>query len=113
MGNYRIDPKTQFSKRLARWTAVFWFVYMLWLSVLMLLQPQVALYSFYMGLISTVVMIVNEIAYTRNSIMEKMAYTLLDKTRLELKLPDAMAQKDDDDPTDEGEVIADEHGGEG
>ena len=88
MSNYRIDPKKQFSKRLARWTAVFWFVYMLWLSVLMLLQPQVALYCFYMGLISTVVMIVNEIAYTRNSIMEKIAYTLLDKTRLELKLPD-------------------------
>ena len=86
MGNYRIDPKKQFSKRLARWTAIFWFVYMLWLSVLMILQPQVALYCFYMGLISTVVMIVNEIAYTRNSIMEKMAYTLLDKTKIELNL---------------------------
>ena len=112
MGNYRIDPKKQFSKRLARWTAVFWFVYMLWLSMLMLLQPQVALYCFYMGLISTVVMIVNEIAYTRNSIMEKLAYTLLDKTRLELKLPDATNQTDKDE-TDEGEVIEDEHGSEG
>ena len=101
MGNYRIDPKKQFSKRLARWTAVFWFVYMLWLSVLMLLQPEVALYCFYMGLVSTVVMIVNEIAYTRNSIMEKMAYTLLDKTRLELKLPEAEQTEEE---TDEGEV---------
>ena len=101
MGNYRIDPKKQFSKRLARWTAVFWFVYMLWLSVLMLLQPEVALYCFYMGLVSTVVMIVNEIAYTRNSIMEKMAYTLLDKTRLELKLPEVEQTEEE---TDEGEV---------
>lgn len=102
MGNYRIDPKRQFSKRLARWTAVFWFAYMLWLSVLMLLQPQVALYCFYMGLISTAVMIVNEIAYTRNSIMEKMAYALLDKTRLELKLPET-AQIDENE-TEDGEV---------
>lgn len=104
MGNYRIDPKKQFSKRLARWTAVFWFVYMLWLSVLMLLQPQVALYCFYMGLISTVVMIVNEIAYTRNSIMEKMAYTLLDKTRLELKLPDVQQTDETESDADESEV---------
>ena len=103
MGNYRIDPKKQFSKRLARWTAVFWFVYMVWLTVLMLLEPQVALYSFYMGLISTVVMIVNEIAYTRNSIMEKIAYTLLDKTRLELKLPNATGTKQNDDTENEGE----------
>ena len=114
MGNYRIDPKKQFSKRLARWTAVFWFVYMLWLSVLMLLPPQVALYCFYMGLISTVVMIVNEIAYTRNSIMEKMAYTLLDKTRLELKLPEVSAQDGDpEEDADEEEVVESEHGGEG
>ena len=104
MGNYRIDPKKQFSKRLARWTAVFWFVYMLWLSVLMLLQPQVALYCFYMGLISTVVMIVNEIAYTRNSIMEKMAYTLLDKTRLELKLPEVQQTDETESDADESEV---------
>lgn len=104
MGNYRIDPKKQFSKRLARWTAVFWFVYMLWLSVLMLLQPQVALYCFYMGLISTVVMIVNEIAYTRNSIMEKMAYTLLDKTRLELNLPDVQQTDETESDADESEV---------
>ena len=102
MGNYRIDPKKQFSKRLARWTAVFWFAYMLWLSVLMLLQPQVALYCFYMGLVSTVVMIVNEIAYTRNSIMEKMAYALLDKTRLELKLPET--EQTNDDESGDGEV---------
>ena len=102
MAEYRIDPKKQFSKRLARWTAVFWFVYMVWLTVLMLLQPQVALYSFYMGLISTVVMIVNEIAYTRNSIMEKMAYTLLDKTRIEIGMKNTQTETESD--ADEEEV---------
>ena len=113
MGNYRIDPKKQFSKRLARWTAIFWFVYMLILLAVMYFQPSVALYCFYMGLISTVVMIVNEIAYTRNSIMEKLAYTLLDKTRLELKLPGTAKTTDTEDDIDDGEVIDDEHGGEG
>lgn len=86
MNNFRIDPRKQFSKRLARWTAIFWFVYMTWLSVLFILSPDSALYSVYMGIIVTVVMMTNVIAYTRNSVMEKMAFTLLDKTKLELNL---------------------------
>ena len=40
----------------------------------------------YMGIIVTVVMMINVIAYTRNSIAEKLAFTLLDKTKLELSL---------------------------
>ena len=35
----KIDPRKQFSKKLAKWTAVFWFVFMAWLSVLFLLVP--------------------------------------------------------------------------
>ena len=97
----RIDPKKQFSKRLARWTAVFWFVFMSWLSVLFILSPDAAVYSVYMGIIVTVVMIANVIAYTRNSILEKMAFTVLDKARIELKLANAKA-KIDDDSDDEG-----------
>jgi len=27
MGEIRIDPRKQFSKKLARWTAVFWFFF--------------------------------------------------------------------------------------
>lgn len=82
----RIDPKQQFSKRLARWTAVFWFVYMTWLSVIFVIEPAAALYSVYMGIIVTIVMLTNIVAYTRNSTMEKLALTFLDKTKLELKL---------------------------
>ena len=55
MGNFKIDPKKQFSKRLARWTAVFWFVYLSWLSVIMYLQPQAAMYVFYMSIVVSVV----------------------------------------------------------
>ena len=81
-----IDPAKQFSKRLARWTAIFWFFYMTWLSVILLLQPQAAMYSVYMGILVTAVMIVNVWAYTRNSVYEKGVFAMLDKTRIELSL---------------------------
>ena len=79
-----IDPKKQFSKRLARWTAIFWFVFMSWLSVLLLLSPEAAQFSVYMGIIATAVMILNVWAYTRNSIYEKGVLAMLDKLKLEL-----------------------------
>jgi len=84
--NFRIDPKKQFSKRLAKWTAFFWFFYMIWLSVVMWLEPQAAQYGFYMGLLTTIVMVVNVFTYTHNSVAEKMAFALLDKTKLEISL---------------------------
>jgi len=106
MNNFRIDPKQQFSKKLARWTAVFWFLYMTWLSVILLLRPEAALYAVYMGLISTAVMILNVWAYTKNSIYEKGAFALLDKTRIELSLangktPAAAEEKADDEEESE------------
>ena len=79
-----IDPKKQFSKRLARWTAIFWFVFMSWLSVLLLLAPEAAQFSVYMGIIATAVMILNVWAYTRNSIYEKGVLAMLDKLKLEM-----------------------------
>ena len=104
----RIDPKKQFSKRLARWTAVFWFVFMSWLSVIFIIEPAAALFSVYMGIIVTVVMMVNVIAYTRNSIAEKMAFTLLDKTKIELSLRNNKKSGDDND--EEASVNEDSEG---
>lgn len=98
----QIDPKRQFSKRLARWTAVFWFVFMSWLSVLFMLSPEAALYCVYMGIVVTVVMLINVISYTRNSIAEKMAFALLDKTRLELTLGKGASGTDKDESDEEG-----------
>lgn len=86
MGNYRIDPKKQFSKRLARWTAWFWFCYMTWISIIMFLQPQVGIYVVYLGIIVTTVMLLNVWAYMKNSVFEKAVFGLLDKTKLELNL---------------------------
>ena len=86
MAEYRIDPKKQFSKRLARWTAVFWFVYMTWISVIMLMQPSTAMYVFYMSIVVSVVMIVNVASYTANSIQEKLLWTVLNKTKMEINI---------------------------
>lgn len=103
MENQRIDPRKQFSKKLARWTAVFWFLYMTWLSVLLLLQPESAVYSVYMGIIATAVMILNVWAYTRNSIYEKGVFAMLDKARIELSLKQKGSESNEEVPvTEEG-----------
>lgn len=104
MSEIRIDPRQQFSKKLARWTASFWFIYMIWLSIILLLRPEAALYSVYMGIIATVVMLVNVYAYTRNSIIEKLIFGTLDKTRIELTLGgNRKQQKQEDDSETEGD----------
>lgn len=97
MDEIRIDPKKQFSKRLARWTAVFWFVYMSWLSVIVLLEPTAALYCVYMSIIVSVIMLVNVIAYTRNSIAEKLAFTLLNKAKIEIGLKNSKGGSSDEE----------------
>ena len=83
MGSNKMDPSKQFSKRLATWTAIFWFVYMTWLSAILIIQPATALYVVYMALITTVVMIVNVYSYCKNSIAEKVLLTFLDKAKIE------------------------------
>ena len=106
MDNYRIDPKKQFSKKLARWTAVFWFAYMTWLSVILMLQPAAALYTVYMGIIVTTVMILNVWAYTRNSIYEKGVFAMLDKARIQMSLTNTgkTNQTEAESDADESEV---------
>lgn len=85
MSRMKIDPRQQFSKKLAKWTSVFWFLYMTWLSVIILLQPSAALYIVLMSMITTVVMFLNIYEYTKNSIYEKGAFAMLDKIELNLK----------------------------
>lgn len=92
-----IDPKKQFSKKLARWTSVFWFVFMTWLSVLFLLAPDTALYCVYMAIVSTVVMTLSVWAYTKNSIYEKGFLAMLDKTKIELGLKAGGSTSDEEE----------------
>lgn len=104
MGDVRIDPKKQFSKKLARWTAAFWFLFMSWLSAILIISPSTALYVVYMAVIVTAVMIINVVSYTRNSIMEKLAFTLLDKTKIEMSLGNG---KKPDEGSEGGEEVDD------
>ena len=119
LANYQIDPKKQFSKHLARWTAVFWFFYLTWLSVLMFLEPSVAMYSFYMSIVVSVVMMVSVISYTINSVQEKRIFGMLDKAQIELKFGPAKVSlgkdKDDDsdDDSDDNSDDEQEEGGNG
>ena len=101
MNNFRIDPRKQFSKRLARWTSLFWFCFMSWLSVLMLLQPAAALYCVYMAIIATAVMILNVWAYTRNSIYEKGVFAMLDKARIEIGIKEGQKEVEYDEVTED------------
>ena len=95
MSNYRIDPRKQFSKKLARWTSIFWFLFMTWLSVLFILASETALYCVYMAVIATSVMLLNVWAYTRNSIYEKGVFAMLDKTKLSLNIGESPPKEED------------------
>jgi hypothetical protein len=59
---------------------------MTWLSVIMMIEPSTGTFAVYMGIICTVVMIVSVVSYTHNSVMEKMAFAMLDKAKIELSL---------------------------
>lgn len=114
MNNYRIDPKHQFSKRLARWTAVFWYFYMTWLSVIIFMRPEAALYCVYMGILVTFVMLLNVWAYTRNSIYEKGVFAMLDKAKIDLKLSGiAKSTVDNSDDSADDDNDEDKEGGNG
>ena len=93
----QVDPRKQFSKRLARWTAIFWFLYMTWLSVLFLYVPAASQYCVYMGVICTIVMLVNEVAYTMNSVQEKILLAMIERTKLELKIGNGESENDSDE----------------
>ena len=103
MGRYIIDPRHQFSKRLARWTSIFWYFYMTWLSVIVYLQPAAALYCVYMGILVTFVMLLNVWAYTKNSIYEKGVFAMLDKAKIDLSLKNSSNSSSTADNSEEGD----------
>ena len=76
MAGRKIDPREQFSKKLAGRTEWFWFFYMILLCVVMALQPASALPAVYLGVMATGVMVISVMAYTKNSIDEKWFYWL-------------------------------------
>ena len=71
MAPRKIDPREQFSKKLAGRAEWFWFGYMICLVVAMVIQPEAAMQMVYLGMMVTGVMVVSVLAYTKNSIDEK------------------------------------------
>lgn len=98
MANRRIDPREQFSKKLAGRAEWFWFFYMVVLAAVMVLQPDAALPAVYLGIMVTGVMIISVLAYTKNSIDEKSFFWLAEIAKA---IGGSKNKSSDDD--DEGE----------
>ena len=71
MSARRVDPKDQFSKKLAKWSSWFWFLYMLLALIAAVIEPQSSDSAVYLAGFSSVVMILNLAAYTHNSVYDK------------------------------------------
>ena len=101
MGQRKVDPKEQFSKKLAGRAEWFWFLYMLILVVAIVITPDSALPAVYLGIMVTTVMLISVWAYTRNSVMEKGFFWAAEiaKYMATGKKP----EKDPDDSEPEGE----------
>jgi len=106
----RIDPKEQFSKKLATWTARFWFFYMLIAALIVVCVPQASNAAVYLAICASVIMLVNVWAYTHNSVYEKAILAGMDKIKLtwrngysaETKTDDAPDVSDEDEEAEEG-----------
>ena len=103
----RVDPRKQFSKWLARYGAIFWGVFMLIIAVLIYLRPEAASSCVYLALIITGNKMLDTLAYTQNSMTEKMLLAALDKMKMEFSLKagngKATSSDDDDDSESEGD----------
>ena len=108
MARVTVDPREQFSKKLAKWSSIFWFFYMTLLAVEAVLEPKAADAAVYMGIAVSIVMIVNVWAYTRNSIYEKAMYAAKDLEKIKLTWKgkeddDTACEEEDDEIPEEGE----------
>ena len=105
MAMKKTDPREQFSKKLAKWTAVFTFLYLVLLVLAMCYQPDIADASVYLGVGALILLMINVGAYTHNSIYEKAilnGLTQIGKLRLTWKgrktsSIDAKADNDEDE----------------
>ena len=82
----KIDPKKQFSKKLAWYGAIAWGVFIVMVIALLYFRPETAMAVVYMLLIMTVNKAIDTLAYTKNSTTEKIILGILDKTKMELSL---------------------------
>ena len=80
------DIREQFSKRLARYGAVMWGVYLAVIAALLYFRPETAVPCIYLVLIVTVNKALDTWAYTKNSTYEKGLLAMLEKARIDMSL---------------------------
>ena len=101
------DPKDQFSKKLAKWSAWFWFIYMVLILAVLAFRPVTAEAIIWLAGITSFVMIVNIWAYTDNSIYDKALAAdakIIGRFKFNGKKKDSSDDDDEeDDEEDEGE----------
>lgn len=107
----RVDPRKQFSKKLAARTEWFWFIYLILLIALVAYQPEAAMAIVLLALIVTIVMIVSVLAYTDNSKYEKGLYAAQQMAKIkfswkhkgaELVTTENVVEDNSDDSDEEG-----------
>lgn len=82
----KAEQKEQFSKRLARFGAVAWGVFLSLVIVLVYFRPETAVACIYLVLVVTVNKMLDTWAYTRNSTYEKGLLAMLEKTKMEMTI---------------------------
>ena len=84
MAMKRVDPKEQFSKKLAMWTARFWFLFMCIASAMCVFVPETSDAAVYLAICASVIMLINVWAYTHNSVYEKAILAGMEKAKINL-----------------------------
>lgn len=97
----KVDPKEQFSKKMASRTEWFWFAYMIILAVAIVFAPTAALPYVYLGIMVTLVMLLSVWMYTRNSISEKGFFWAVELAKAVNGKKDKSDEEPEEDP--EGE----------
>lgn len=82
----KVDPRHQFSKRLARYGAVVWGIYSFAVLALVAYRPEAAMAAVYLTTIMTLNKAWDTYNYNSNSKLEKILLAILDKTKMEINL---------------------------
>ena len=111
------DPKTQFSKWLARFGAIIWGVYAYAVLALIAYRPEAAMACVWLTLIMTCNKALDTVSYTKNSTTEKIILGMLDKVKMEIGLKgaatSATGKEKEDSDDEESDLNEDEGGGNG
>ena len=100
----QIDPRKQFSKKLANRTEWFWFGYMLVLVAALVYRPEADVAIVCLAIITTIVMIVSVLAYTDNSKFDKALYTMRVLNLHKFPVPSKKTEESDDKSEEEEEA---------